>query len=107
LQLVHEEKGIRRRRAGREVPPLLQLSIKLAVMVMAHAVNQFARVATLPARLLMLTGRILMDKLQMRKPPQNSVDYKRIIQYNTGAIGLNFFFYNIMSNEEQTVPQTL
>lgn len=39
-------------------PPLLQFNIRLAVIVMAHAVSQFARVATLPARLLMLTGRI-------------------------------------------------
>jgi hypothetical protein len=41
-----------------QVPPLLQLNIKLAVIVTAHAPNQFARVATLPARLLILTGRI-------------------------------------------------
>jgi len=42
----------------KERPPLLQFNIRLAVIVMAHAVSQFARVATLPARLLMLTGRI-------------------------------------------------
>jgi len=46
------------REGKRKRPPLLQFNIRLAVIVMAHAVSQFARVATLPARLLMLTGRI-------------------------------------------------
>jgi hypothetical protein len=50
----------RQRKAGRmwDVPPLLQLNIRLAVIVTSHAVIQFARVATLPARLFILTGRI-------------------------------------------------
>jgi ABC-type phosphate transport system ATPase subunit len=47
-----------RERTKIEVPPLLQFRSKLAVIVITHDVNQLARVATLPARLLMFTGRI-------------------------------------------------
>jgi hypothetical protein len=39
-------------------PPALQLISKFAVIVIPKDVNQLARVAKLPARLLMLTGRI-------------------------------------------------
>ena len=39
-------------------PPALQLSSKFAVIVIPKDVNQLASVAKLPARLLMLTGRI-------------------------------------------------
>jgi hypothetical protein len=40
------------------IPPALQLSSKFAVIVIPKDVNQLASVAKLPARLLMLTGRI-------------------------------------------------
>lgn len=39
-------------------PPALQLSNKFAVIVIPKDVSQLASVAKLPARLLMLTGRI-------------------------------------------------
>lgn len=42
----------------RNQPPVLQLNRRFAVIVIANDVNQLASVATLPARLLMLTGRI-------------------------------------------------
>jgi hypothetical protein len=43
-------------------PPALQLSSKFAVIVIPKEVSQLASVAKLPARLLILTGRIYRHK---------------------------------------------
>jgi hypothetical protein len=59
---VAKGKGHASSKRDSRVPPLLQLNIKLAVIVMAHAPSQFARVATLPARLLILTGYINLPR---------------------------------------------
>jgi hypothetical protein len=59
--LVGGEEGDRRV-GGRGKPALLHSKSKFAVIVTTHAVNQLPSVATLPARPLILIGRICITK---------------------------------------------
>lgn len=52
----------RDREREREKPPLLQAKSKFAVMVINQEKNQLARVAILPAKPFMFTGRIWLPK---------------------------------------------
>ena len=54
--------GWQREKRKREKPPLLQAKSKLAVMVINQEKNQLAKVAILPAKPFMFTGRICLPK---------------------------------------------
>ena len=60
----------RDREREREVPPLLQFKSKFAVMVTTKEISQLESVATLPARPLILSGRICINQKDQHKKLQ-------------------------------------
>lgn len=73
-------------------PPLLQDNSKGAVNVITQATNQLSNVATLPARPLILTGRICVGEkiryslLQSRKSKQKSHSQNARLYYSINMV---------------------
>ena len=88
-----------REKSQREKPPLLQAKSKFAVMVINQEKNQFAKVAILPAKPFMFTGRICLPQQQQRE--FNKVFFAfRFLQH----LVLSFNTSDIMSHGIGPIP---
>lgn len=67
----------------REKPPLLQANSKFAVMVINQEMNQLAKVAILPAKPFMFTGRIYLPKTTTKQADGRLVKLFRFLVLTT------------------------